>query len=280
MENQEESLFLHKNLKPELSFNELDLLNKISLLESLSDNKMNEQMTYYKLLSAVKQINAFYLEKDFFIIEETFEQISTLIKIIKIHIKNIKRIIDEILNLFYGLTPETISKNDYKKIRTTVTKCVFEIDNIINKAYHNEKHLMFLTGVDKETTLKFKLIDPRNKELAKIINKCIPDGIDFIFCLPAIDTISLGIFGYTLDQEYRYENMEFISYEKITNMEKCVKNHIQNFNTAYEKILFEEKMMENFAEIFQLKKELFYLNKEYIISEYLKKNTIKNYDTL
>jgi hypothetical protein len=210
------------------------------------------------------------LEKHFLKIEKNIEYVETIIKFTELYTQSVKNIIDEILNLFYSLNSNLIFENDYYKLTTTITKCVVEIDNIIDRAYYDNIHLMFLTGVDKETTLSFKIFETDNVELNQTISINIFDGLDFTFCKPVVDAISLGLFGYSLEPGFSYKKTEFIDFEKITNMEKYINKHIEKFNSAYDKIIAEEKMIESFKEILRLKKEIFYTNKSLIISEYFK----------
>lgn len=274
MEKGESSLLSKKLLRQSHFENKRmsNIMKKILMLESMSDNKTNEHVTQYELLIKAKQLNKNYLDKDFLKIEDVFDYIDTILKFINLYTQSVKNIINEILNVFCSLDSSLISENDYYRITSTINKCVSEIDNIINNAYYDGIHLMFLTGVDKKLTLTFKLFESDNIELNRIINKNVPDGIECTFCLPAVDTISLGLYGYTLDPSFSYRQTEFISFEKITNMEKYINKHIQKFNIAYDKIITEEKIIESSTEIFHLKKELFYINKSNIINEYLKNN--------
>lgn len=274
MEKGESSLLSKKLLKHAMLDNARmsNIGRKILMLESMSDNKMNNHITQYDLLMKAKQLNKNYLEKDFLKIDETLDYVDTVMKFVNLYTQSVKNIVDEILNVFYNLNASLISENDYDKITITINKCVSEIDNIIDKAYYDGTHLMYLTGVDKTTTLTYRIFESDNLELNKIIDKNVPDGLEFTFCLPVVDTISLGLFGYTLEPSFSYKKMEFIAFEKITNMEKYINRHIQKFNIAYDKIVAEEKMIESFNEILRLKKELFYANKSNIISEYFKKD--------
>lgn len=268
MEKEESSLFSKKLLNNTRMSN---IMRKISIIESMSDNKMNEHVTQRDLLEKAKQLHENFLEKDFIKIEDTLDYINTIMKFVNFYTQSIKNIINEILNLFYSLEASSISENDYDRITSTINKCVSEIDNIIDKAYYDGTHLMYLTGIDKISTLTYKLFESDNVELNKIIDKTVPDGMDFTFCLPVVDTISLGLFEYTLEPSFSYKKTEFLPFETITNMEKYINKHIQKFNIAYDKIIAEEKMIESFNEILRLKKELFYINKPVIINEYFKK---------
>lgn len=274
MEKGESSLLSKKLLKRAMFDNTRvsNIVRKILTLESMSDNKMNDHITQYDLLIKAKQLNKNYLEKDFLKIDEMLDYVETVMKFVNLYTQSVKNIVDEILNVFYSLDASLISENDYDRITLTINKCVSEIDNIIDKAYYDGTHLMYLTGVDKTTTLTYRIFESDNLELNKIIGKNVPDGIEFTFCLPVVDTISLGLFGYTLEPTFSYKKMEFIPFEKITNMEKYINKHIHKFNIAYDKIIAEEKIIESFNEILRLKKELFYINKSNIVNEYLKKD--------
>jgi len=249
----------------------LHILEKIKLVNSMSDNKMNDHLTYNDLLTVVKNVKNKHLDKYFFEIEKNLQYADTIIKFVKLYVLNIKQIILEILKLFNELDPNIIFSDEYEKIVSTITKCVAEIDNIVYNAYYDKHRLLFLKGVDKDTTLRLNLFDTSNKDLTNIIIKIIPDNANFIFCLPFIDTISLDLFGYTLNIGYSNKLTEFFPYEKITNMEKYINKHIDKFNSAYDKIILEEIMIEKFETVLKTKIEMFYSNKNVITKEYFLK---------
>lgn len=277
-------LFSEKKLKYASQHYNTDKINtiikKINIVDSLSDGKENLGLTMSTLLEKVKILNTelsikkleSQLHKYFLEIEEKVSYAENIFKFINVYIQSIKNIINEILNLLYNLDPNLIFENEYVKITKTVNKCVQEIDNIVEKAYYSDVHLLFLTGVDINDTFVINIFESDNEKLNELIEKHVEDGLSFTFSMPCVDTISLELYCYTLGPEYSYKKTEFVPYENITNMEKYIKKHIEKFNQAYKKIIDEEKILVSFKEILNLKKEIFIANKPIILSEYFKNN--------
>jgi hypothetical protein len=279
MSEKEPILMSEKLLK--FAFNNVDdkldnITKKILILEAMGDNKLNDNVTQLDLLTKAKDINkeltiklaAKQIDNEFLTIENNVRSAERLIRFAEIYMSNIKNIVMEIINLFYSLDPLLLEK-DYNLMIKTISKCVTEIDNIIEKAYYGENHVLYLTGVDKVNIITLQLFECSNEKLNIIISNKMLDDIDFIFCMPIVDTISLGLFRYSLENEYSYHKHEFIEYINITNMQKYINKHILNFEYALDKITQEQKMVDNFKEILRLKKEIFNEMKFDIIQEYL-----------
>lgn len=244
-----EDVLLKKILKKsQRDENRLDIIfKKIAMLE-LNDR---HNIKLEELCVKSKKINEIFhpslLDQYFLLVEKNINHAETTIKFVHFYVQNILIIIDQILKLLCEINNESFMAEHETKLVNAIKACIVEIDEIVSCSYYKGQHLLYLTGVDKETTIVFNLFHSANTQLNLSANKFLEN--DFIIRMPMIDAVSLGLY----------------SYKECESNNGDINLHIKKFGIAHDMIISELSSIEKFKEILRYKKESFELNKLNII---------------
>jgi myosin heavy subunit len=238
-------------------------------------NPTNPTKPKTQIQHTIKQFNMDNLEYNFDVIAKNINEVHKLLKHVQIYITNVKDYIQKMIDSLTTVSVPIIANLIHRSERNKIQYFINELDRTVMGATYNGMRILYHPCDNNLKKIIFPIFLSNGNRISHYIqNRIGGDGINFLYILPKIDTISLGLKKYAQDLVKSNEILNEISnplpYDNFgqrpkyyEDLDKKVKKywdpdyHFQKFSKALEIITLEQQMVNNFFNILEIKSKLY-----------------------